>query len=100
MYKSSPMVYEYQDSKYEKVFASTISSSPKSTLPSIQTTSLLSSSEISGLDFVKFVHPGTVKADFHTDQLSYDEKVLLLKAEKEEQEYHREIQMTTLINSR
>lgn len=99
MYKSSPLSYEYQDSKYEKIFAPILSSSPKSSHPSIQTTSLLSSSEVSGLDFVKFVHPGTVKSDFHTDQLSYDEKVLLLKAEKEEQEYHREIQMTTLINS-
>ena len=94
------MLYEYQDSKYEKNFASTISFSQKSTLPSLHTPSLLSSSEISGLDFVKFVHPGTVKSDFHKDQLSYEEKILLLKAEKEEREYHRDIQMTTLINSR
>ena len=94
------MLYQYQESKHENNCASTISSSPKSNLPSIQATSLLNSSELSGLDFVKFVHPGTAKSDFHADQLSYSERVLLLKAEKEEKEYHREIQMTTLINSR
>ena len=95
------MLHEYQDLRYEKDLSSPISySATSAALPPLQTSALLNSSEISGLDFVKFVHPGSINPELNATQLSHDEKIVLLKAEQEEQEYHREIQMTTLINSR
>ena len=94
------MLYEYQGIKYEKDLCSV--SSPFVSPSELQTKySLLNSSEtLSGLDFVKSVHPGTIRGDLNLNQLSPDESELILKAEREEQEYHREGQMTTLINSR
>ena len=99
MYKQPSILYECQDLRYEKD-----STSPSSTsiisFPS-QSTSLLNSSDLSGLDFVKFVHPGNfLKPDINSNRLSEDENVLLLKAEKKENDHYKELQMTTLMNSR
>ena len=96
------MLYEYQGTRYEKDLSSVISPSSLSDITYLTTTtSSLSSSDISGLDFVKFVHPGNiVKPQSSLYKLSHDEKLLLLKAEKEEKDYYQEIQMTTLMNSR
>ena len=99
MYKQPSLLYECQDLRYEKDSTSPSSTSIISS-PS-QSTSLRNSSDLSGLDFVKFVHPGNfLKPDINSYKLSDDEKVLLLKAEKEEKDRYKEIQMTTLMNSR
>ena len=83
----------------KKILLNLSSASITSTLKSA--TSFFDFSDLSGLDFVKFVHPGNiVKPQITLDKLSHDEKFLLLKAEKEENEYYSELQMTTLMNSR
>lgn len=99
MYKQPSIHYECQDLRYEKDSTSPSSTSIIPFPP--QSTSSLNSSDLSGLDFVKFVHPGNfLKTDINSNKLSDDEKVLLLKAEKEEKDRYKEIQMTTLMNSR
>ena len=96
------MPYEVQNLSYEKDLCIATSPSPTSiTASPSHSTSLLNSSDLSGLDFAKFVHPGNfLKSDINSNKLSDEEKVLLLKAEKEENDNYREIQMTTLMNSR
>ena len=102
MSNTSSMLYECQDTRYEKDFTKFVSPSSASISSTLKsTTSFFNFSDLSGLDFVKFVHPGNiVKPQVNLDKLSHDEKFLLLKAEKEENEYYSELQMTTLMNSR
>ena len=99
MYQSSPMVYHQHSLNYQPKLSSVTSSSTR-ILPLLQSSSSLNRSELSDSDLIKFVHPSTIETNFCLNQLSADEKIILQKAEEEERQYHREIQMTTLINSR
>ena len=102
MSNTSSMLYECQDTRYKKDISMFVSPSSASILSTSKSTKFLFNySDLSGLDFVKFVHPGNiVKPQINLDKLSHDEKFLLLKAEKEENECYSELQMTTLMNSR
>ena len=99
MYQPSPALYHHHSSNYHPTFSST-TSSPQDTLLSVSPTYLPNSIENSRGDLGKFSYLNNTEADSNIDQLSLDEKILLQKAEQEEKQYHREIQMTTLINSR
>ena len=99
MYQPSPALYNQHNSNYHPKY-SAATPPLADTLPSLSPTYVSNTILNSRGELRNLVCNNNSEADPNIDQLSPDEKVLLQQAEQEEKQYHREIKMTTLINSR
>ena len=98
MHQPSPALYHKH---YNSYCQQKWSSAAEGILPTLLSSNLAQpETETLDLSHHRGAYYNTAEPDPNGYNLSVDEKLLLQKAEQKEKDYHREIQMTTLINSR